>query len=198
MQCIPPFFHKCVCSENAICQLLGSTSSIPSSGLAARGFTKEVSCSYSASSLLSFLIQALESCEKYLPGTFLVPEAAYLSRTGISWQSNSILKRFPLKEFHHFQLTHWDHVKCHRAANLCCVGFCWVRGTGRTHTADSEVAKKATDDLWDRPCPIYCFLITLPLDLPPLAFHRAKFPLFFSLQLINMHTSSPCRLNGIS
>lgn len=84
-----------------------------------------------------------------------------------------------MKEYHHLQLTPWGHVKCHRAANLCCVGFHWMRGTGKTYTGGSEEAEKATDDLRDRPCPVYFFFMTLLPDLPPLAPHRAKFPSFF-------------------
>lgn len=48
-----------------------------------------------------------------------------------------------MKEFRHFQLTPWGHVKCHRTANLCCVGFHWVRGTaGHTQGAWKSLKKQ--------------------------------------------------------
>lgn len=115
---------------------------------------------------------------------FFLLEAAYLSCTGILWQPNYILKKFPMKEYQHFQLTTSGHVKYHRAANLCCVSCHWVRGTGMIYTGsrqtgDSEVTERATRDLWDRSCPVYDFFVTPLPDTPPLALHRAKFPMIF-------------------
>lgn len=83
---------------------------------------------------------------------FFLPEPAYLSCTGILWQSNYMLRKFPMKEYQHFQLTTSGHVKYHSAANLCCVSFHWVRDTGTKYTGsrqtgDLEAAERATDDL---------------------------------------------------
>jgi len=70
----------------------------------------------------------------------------------VLWQSNYILEKLPMKEYRHIQLTTSGHVKYHRAANLCCVSFRWVRDTSTTHpgsrqAGDWEVADRATDHL---------------------------------------------------
>lgn len=104
---------------------------------------------------------------------FFLPEAAYLSQAGVLWQPNYILKKFPMKEFHHFQLTPGS-CKMPQSSKSA---LCWL-SLGEGYRQDThrglEEAEKATDNLWDRPCPIYGFFMTLLPDLLPLALHRAN------------------------
>lgn len=88
-----------------------------------------------------------------------------------------------MKEHQHCQLTTSGPVRYRRAANLCCVSFPWVScrhdKTGSRQTGDSELAERATGDLWDRSCPACDFFMTPLPDTPTLALHRAMFPVIF-------------------